>query len=182
MASAYSTTQNQKTHPCQLLSCMMLSSHNHNPERFMEFGNESNERNESQVCHLRCEDLMEGHCTSINQVLEFMGNETVISSNDTDKISRPPSLVPLGDKNHVSKSTAFASPALVDRTWNLVECRKRTKLWMRQTADNSKLPLYQLMCFFTRHGEGTAEGSLFDVHPKVEESFPIRAFRSAAGT
>jgi hypothetical protein len=66
---------------------------------------------------------MEGHCTSINQVLEFLGYETVISSNDTEKISPPPFLVLLfvGNKNHGSKCTAFASPTLVDRIWNLVE-------------------------------------------------------------
>ena len=65
---------------------------------------------------------MDGQYTSINKVLEFIGNETRIISKDIELISPPPFLVLLGDKNRVSKSTAFATPAfLVDTIWKVVK-------------------------------------------------------------
>jgi hypothetical protein len=53
-----------------------------------------------------------------------------------------PSFVLLGEKNHVSKSTAFASPALADMIWNLVEVSARSFGYAKPTTTtNSRLPV-----------------------------------------
>jgi hypothetical protein len=141
--STFDKSKSENTIISELSSYILTFLHTATPERFVQFWNDGNERNESEVLFLRYEDLFEGQSTSINKVLAFIGDETVISRNDSVKISSPPSLVLLRDKNgeeHVSKSTAFASPALVGMIWNLVKESAQSFGYAKPPTTNSSSP------------------------------------------